>query len=132
MRIGVTALHLACCATESAAAMRLDFPFERDGLSVAAAEPGDSYDLSVLLVAGTVTKAGVGQVLRAWERMPEPRAAIAFGVCAASGGPYWDSPLVVPGVGEVLPVSRVVPGCPPPRAAVLDAILAVAGEHARA
>lgn len=112
--------------------MRLDLPSELAAGSVTAAEPGERYDLNVLLVAGTVTKAGVGQVLAAWERLPEPRAAIAFGVCAASGGPYWDSPLVVPGVGEVLPVSRVVPGCPPPRAAVLDAILAVAGDHAGA
>ena len=112
--------------------MRLDLPYEADGVSVAAALQGEAYELNVLLVAGTLTKAGVGQVLSAWERLPEPRAAVAFGVCAASGGPYWDSPLVVPGVGEVLPVSRMVPGCPPPRAAVLDAILAVAGDHARA
>lgn len=126
MRIGVRHLPLACCAMESGLAMRLDLPFVEGSLEVAAVAPGAEYDLCVLVVAGTVTRAGAEAVVAAWEALPEPRKAIAYGVCAASGGPYWDAPTVVPGVGELMPVDRFVPGCPPPSSALLDAVLAVA------
>jgi NADH-quinone oxidoreductase subunit B len=38
---------------------------------------------------------------------------LAFGACAATGGPYWDSYCVLPGAHEVVPVAVWVAGCPP-------------------
>ena len=49
----------------------------------------------------------------AFDQLSEPRVVIAFGACAISGGPYWDSYSVLPGASEVVPVDIFVPGCPP-------------------
>lgn len=128
MRIGVSHLALACCSVESSVALA----WPKEGSQVEIFEAGSNYDFQVLLVAGTITDGMQTEILNRWQELPEPKAAIAFGVCAISGGPYWDSPLVVSGLGEILPVSRFVPGCPPPPQALLDAVLTVAGEHDRA
>ena len=130
MRIGVVELALACCAIESSTALRMGLPRQSATAEIEVAQPGEVYDLHLLVVAGTVTVAGASDVLAAWDSLPEPKAALAFGVCAASGEPYWDSPLVVPGVEQLLPVVRFVPGCPPPPAALMAAIEEVAGAYA--
>lgn len=92
---------------------------------------GDSTspsDLSILVIAGTVSIAAQNRLAEVWAAIDGPKAAIAYGVCASSGGPYWDSYSVLEGAAEVVPVSRFVPGCPPPRTTLLDAVLAVANE----
>ena len=38
---------------------------------------------------------------------------VAYGACASSGGPYWDSYCVTRGAHLVVPVDVWVPGCPP-------------------
>ena len=70
-------------------------------------------ELHVLVVAGTVTTRLAPALAAAHAALPEPRAVLAFGACAATGGPYWDSYSVLPGAHEVVPVDVWVPGCPP-------------------
>lgn len=102
VRARVVPLGLACCAVEVAAGL--------DGLDqVGSGEP----DCHVLVVAGTVTHAIAADVRTVWDALPEPRVAVAFGACTISGGPYWDSYSVQPGLAEVLTASVVVSGCPP-------------------
>jgi NADH-quinone oxidoreductase subunit B len=67
----------------------------------------------ILVIAGTVTHALVPTVKSAYEALQEPKVVVAFGACAISGGPYWDSYSVVSGAHEVIPVDIQVPGCPP-------------------
>ena len=126
MRVNVQHLALACCAMEVATAMDLDLPTNNGSLEIA--ENLADADLNVLVVAGTVTTAVAPNVRSAFDALPEPRRVIAYGVCAASGGPYWDSYAVVDGVGHLIPVDRIVPGCPPPPSTLVDAIVAVATE----
>lgn len=99
---------LACCSLEVEAAIACGALVAEDG---SGPEPAST----VLLVSGTVTQALAPAVTRAWERAAHagPVRVLAFGACATSGGPYWDAPTVVPGVGTVIPVTRYVPGCPP-------------------
>ena len=123
MRISVTHLALACCAMEVSTAMALDLPAVVAGHEVCASD-GAPADVHVLVVAGTVTRGAVARLERAWADLPEPKAAIAYGVCASSGGPYWDSYAVT--IEHGVPFSRFVPGCPPPRATVVDAVVATA------
>lgn len=114
---------LACCAVEflaAAAGVGSDgAEVGRLGAVPLAAGPEDAH---VLVVSGTVT-AKLGPAVRAlYDRMPEPRVVVAFGACASSGGPYWDSYCVTPGIAELLPVDVWVPGCPPRPEALLDAL----------
>jgi NADH-quinone oxidoreductase subunit B len=113
IQIHVRDLGLACCAVEFAAAIGR-------GMLVPA-EP-DPDALSVLIVSGTVTDALAPQVLAVWEELPEPKAAMSFGACSNSGGPYWDSYAVTKGVDRVIPVTTYVPGCPPRPEALIDAL----------
>ncbi|MFM2438617.1 MAG: hypothetical protein RLZ55_1440, partial [Actinomycetota bacterium] len=91
-----------------------------------AAAAGGAPDVHVLVVAGTVTTVTLPDVVAAFEALPEPRAAVAFGACTLSGGPYWDSYSVVPGLREALPGAVEVAGCPPRPEAVPDAVRAAA------
>ena len=126
-RLAVEPLDLACCAVEVASARHAlgTGVLSADGEAGSAPAPGP-VDAYVLLVAGTVTLAGADVVRARFEELPEPRRVVAYGACATTGGPYWDSYAVVPGVAELLPVDVVVPGCPPPPSSVLEALAVLA------
>jgi hypothetical protein len=42
-----------------------------------------------------------------------PKYVIAYGECATSGGPWWQSYNIIQGIDQVLPVDVYVVGCPP-------------------
>jgi len=64
-------------------------------------------------VAGWVTKSMVPRITRLYEQMASPKYVIAYGECATSGGPWWQSYNIVQGIDQVLPVDVYVVGCPP-------------------
>jgi NADH-quinone oxidoreductase subunit B len=117
----VVELGLACCGVEVRQARRaadlLDSVAgvgDGPGGPAGPGAPDDGLpELHVLVVAGTVTTRLAPALLAAHAALPEPRAVLAFGACAATGGPYWDSYSVLPGAHEVVPVDVWVPGCPP-------------------
>ena len=120
VRVHVRDLGLACCAVEFAAAIGRGLLLPVD--------PGDRVPeggAAILVVSGTVTDALAPQVVAAWEALPEPKAAVSFGACSNSGGPYWDSYSVTKGVDQVIPVSTYVPGCPPRPEALVDALVSL-------
>ena len=101
-------LGLACCAVEATAFDLLDEAAALVDLNLL-----EQYSEHILVVAGTVTHALAPTVKQAYEQLVEPKVVIAFGVCAISGGPYWDSYSVVNGADQLVPVDLMVPGCPP-------------------
>ncbi len=109
----VVELGLACCGVEVREARRAGELLGAVGDDGDPADGSDSVDLNVLVVAGTVTSRLAPALAEAYAVLPEPRAVLAFGACAATGGPYWDSYSVLPGAHEVVPVDAWVPGCPP-------------------
>ena len=117
VRVLVLSLGLACCAMEIESAIRL-------GLLVPDVSSDASADRTVVLVSGTVPPPLAPVVVAAVESVPSPVSVVAFGVCASTGGPYWDAPTVVAGADRVVPVSLYVPGCPPRPDALIDALLA--------
>lgn len=96
---------LACCGVEASATDLVT----NSGTQIA--QPGQPAN--ILVVAGTVTKALAPTVQTAYDNLSEPKVVVAFGVCAITGGPYWDSYSVLPGAQELIPVDINVPGCPP-------------------
>lgn len=81
----------------------------------------------VLLVTGGVTHSLRDPLLRAFEVMPEPRAVVAVGTDACSGGLSAESGEIAGGVDRVLPVDVYVPGSPPAPIAILHGLLLAAG-----
>jgi len=81
----------------------------------------------VLLVTGGVTAPMRAPLERTWEVMPEPKALVAIGTDACSGGLAAGGGLVAGGVGEVLDVDVFVPGSPPAPIAIMHGLLLAVG-----
>lgn len=106
--ITVIEAGLACCGVEASS---VDLVGEAwSNLLLKNEQNGAAH---ILVIAGTVTKALVPVVESAYANLAEPKVVLAFGACAITGGPYWDSYSVVPGADQIVPVNIHVPGCPP-------------------
>jgi NADH-quinone oxidoreductase subunit B len=90
----------------------------------------DPAAADVLIVAGAVTRRQAPLLVETWRRMSAPRWVVALGACACGGG-MWDGDATLPGLESVVPVDIFIPGCPPPREAVLEG-LRVLGARIRA
>jgi len=107
-RIGALDASLACCALETRSILLSGKPWS-----------GQELSGLVLLISGTISQKlaqGVTDLVRAFQEL-KPELAhylVAVGACATSGGPYWDSPAVIPGLDKLgLACDLYIPGCPP-------------------
>jgi len=81
----------------------------------------------LLLVTGTGTAGMAGPLRRTYEAMPDPKAVIAVGTDAISGGLVHPSYTTAAGIGSIVPVDVFVPGSPPSPFSVLYGILLAVG-----
>jgi Ni,Fe-hydrogenase III small subunit len=116
------------CELEVNALQNVAYDLERFGLRfVASPKHAD-----VLLVTGPACRNMTEALERALACTPEPRWVVAAGDCAVDGGVFKGSYAVQGGVGAVLPVDLLIPGCPPSPAQLLEGLLSLVEAEAPA
>lgn len=110
---------IMCCSIEMAAAFGPRFDCERFGI-IFRSTP---RQVDILLVNGPISHKLVPAIKRLYDQMPAPKWVIAMGECAISGGPFYDSYNIIPGVDKILPVDVYMPGCPVRPDSMIDGFL---------
>jgi len=107
------------CDIEILATLTPRYDAERLGCSLV----GTPRHADILLITGPVTRQMISRMARIYEQMPEPKAVVAVGTCAVSGGPFKRSYVIEGPVDSILPVDAYVIGCPPRPEAVIKGIV---------
>lgn len=66
-----------------------------------------------VVVTGPVSDNMKKALFETYDAIAAPKAVIAVGSCAISGGPFRESGVVTQGLETLLPVDLFIPGCPP-------------------
>ena len=109
------------CELEIHALNNVYYDLERFGLHFAASP----RHADVLLVTGPVTANMREALERTYAATPSPKWVVAVGDCGRDGGAFQGGHGVVGGVGAVIPVDLVIPGCPPSPTRLLQGLLAL-------
>jgi NADH-quinone oxidoreductase subunit B len=109
----------ACCGMEFMAVSCSHYDTDRFGAALPRFTPRQA---DLLWIVGTITHKQAPVLKRIYEQMTEPKWAIAFGACAASGG-FYDNYATVAGADKIIPIDMYIPGCPPRPETVLDALI---------
>ncbi len=109
----------ACCGMEYMSVTSPKYDIARFGAEFPRFSPRQS---DLMMVVGTITERQGPVLKRIYDQMAEPKWALAFGVCASTGG-FYQNYSTMPGADQVIPIDVYVPGCPPRPEQVLDAII---------
>ena len=107
------------CLIELLAILNPRYDAERAGCVLV----GSPRYADVLVVTGPVTSKTLPVLMRAYKQMPEPKAVVAVGSCAISGGPFVGSYVYEGPLDSIVPVDVYVGGCPPKPEAILKGLL---------
>ncbi len=111
------------CDIEILACLAPRYDIEQYGIYV----HNNPREADVLLVTGAFTEQWEDKLRFIWDKIPEPKVAVAIGNCPISGcvfnreGSYIDPP-----VSKHIPIAAEVPGCPPRPTEILNAVLSLA------
>ncbi len=111
----------SCCAIEMmhAAGSRIDL--DRYGCLFR----NSPRHADLMIIAGTVTKKMLPQLVTLYNQMLDPKYVIAMGSCAISGGLFCESDSVVINIDDYIPITKKVLGCPPRPEDLARAIVAL-------
>ncbi|MBM3492897.1 MAG: NADH-quinone oxidoreductase subunit B family protein [Armatimonadetes bacterium] len=94
---------------------------------------GNPKHADILLVTGTCNRRNARVLRNLYDQMAEPKAVVAIGACALSGGVFHECYNVLGGVEGIIPVDVWVPGCAPkPEAIIEGAVMALQRMEERA
>lgn len=83
---------------------------------------GTPKQADIMVITGSVNNKSIDVVLNTYNQMPEPRAVVAIGACACSGGIFHDCYNVLGGADKIIPVDVYVPGCCPKPETIMEGI----------
>lgn len=89
---------------------------------------GNPKHADILVVTGTVNKRNQRVLKNIYDQIPEPKAVVAIGACASTGGIFAECDNVIGGADKVIPVDVYVPGCCPKPEAIIDGIVKALGK----
>ncbi len=117
-------VHFDCgscnaCDIEILACLTPIYDVERFGI----VNVGNPKHADVLVVSGAVNNRNKRVLKNVYDQMPDPKAVVAVGACAATGGVFKECYNVLEGVDKVIPVDVYVPGCCPKPEAIIDGII---------
>jgi Ni,Fe-hydrogenase III small subunit len=121
----VVSTGCSACDLEIGACSNPIFDIERLGVHIVASP----RFADALLVTGPVSVGMKSALKSCYEAMPEPRAVVAVGTCAISGGLHKDGYSKANGVGAVLPVDVYIPGCAPHPWQIIYGVLVAMGKQ---
>ncbi|MCL2320341.1 MAG: NADH-quinone oxidoreductase subunit NuoB [Treponema sp.] len=107
------------CDIEVLACLAPLFDVERFG----AINVGNPKHADILLITGSVNEQNIPVVKQLYDQMPTPKAVIAVGICACSGGVFKECYNVIGGVNEAIPVDVYVSGCAARPEAIIDGVV---------
>lgn len=84
---------------------------------------GDPLQADILMITGGVNSQTAYTVRQLYGQMAEPKAVMAVGICACTGGVFKECYNILGGVDTVIPVDIYVPGCAPRPEAIIDGVL---------
>ena len=120
-------VHFDCnscngCDIEVLAALTPVYDAERFGVI----NTGNPKHADILVVTGSVNYRNLRVLRNIYRQIPAPKAVMAVGACAASGGIFAQAYNVVGGIDRAVPVDVYVPGCAIKPEAVLAGVLQAA------
>ncbi len=111
------------CDIEVLACLTPLYDVERFGI----VNTGNPKHADILLITGAVNEQNLPVVRTLYDQMPSPKAVVAIGACALSGGIFQDCYNVHRGVDSAIPVDVYVPGCAARPEAIIDGVVQALG-----
>jgi ech hydrogenase subunit C len=111
------------CDIEVLACLTPLYDLERFGII----NTGNPKHADILVVTGAINEQGEAVVRQIYEQMPNPKAVVAVGICAVSGGIFGEGYNMKGGADKVIPVDVYVPGCAARPESIIDGVLKAAG-----
>jgi ech hydrogenase subunit C len=117
-------LHYDCgscngCDIEILACLTPLYDIERFGM----VNVGNPKHADVLVITGPANVRNQRVLRNLYEQMPDPKAVMAIGTCACTGGVFHNCYNVLGGVDKVVPVDVYIPGCSVKPEAIIDGVV---------
>jgi len=107
------------CDIEILACLAPKYDLERFGII----NTGNPKQSDIFLVTGPVTYRSRERLVELYTQIPEPKAVIAVGSCACSGGVFLDMYNVENGIDKYIPVDVYIPGCATSPELIIDGVV---------
>jgi ech hydrogenase subunit C len=111
------------CDIEVLACLTPLYDVERLGI----VNTGNPKHADIFLITGSINEQNKEVVQNIYNQMPDPKAVVAIGICAASGGVFGECYNVGGGVDKLIPVDVYVPGCAARPEAIIDGVVQALG-----